>query len=64
MNTIIRKRELSQKLGVSECSIWRWVRAGHFPKPIKLGPNAIGWETSAIERWLQTQRDVSDQQPE
>ena len=57
MTNILRKRELSKKLGISETTIWRWVRAGLFPKPLVLGPNTIGWdEESQIKPWLETKR--------
>jgi prophage regulatory protein len=55
---ILRKRELSKRLGVSETTIWRWVRAGLFPKPITLGPNTIGWdEETQVQPWLEAKRN-------
>lgn len=52
MDQIFRKRELSRLLQISEVTIWRWVRAGQFPKPIKLGPNIIGWRKGDIDDWI------------
>jgi len=52
MDQIFRKRELSERLQISGITIWRWVRAGLFPKPIKLGPNTIGWRECDIDEWL------------
>jgi predicted DNA-binding transcriptional regulator AlpA len=28
---------------ISPATIWRWVRAGRFPKPVKLGPGVTAW---------------------
>ena len=53
MNDIIRKRALSQKLAVSECTLWRWVRSGRLPAPIRLGPNTVGWREADIDTWLE-----------
>ena len=38
--------------GLSRTSIWRQVDRGTFPKPVKLGPRAVGWRASDIEEWL------------
>lgn len=34
--------------GFSRASIYRLVRSGQFPAPIKLGGNSIGWRLSTI----------------
>ena len=54
MEPIYRKRELSEALQVSEVTLWRWVRSGQFPKPIKLGPNTIGWRQGDVTTWLES----------
>jgi predicted DNA-binding transcriptional regulator AlpA len=38
--------------GKSRVQLWRDVRAGRFPAPIELGPNAIGWFRAEIDEWL------------
>ena len=56
---ILRRSELSKRLGVSETTIWRWTRAGLFPNPIQLGPNTVGWdEDTQIKPWLETKRQI------
>ena len=49
---IIRKPELLQILGVSHPSVWRWEKAGLFPKRISLGTNSSGWLESEVTAWL------------
>lgn len=46
-----RLHHLKQSLGVSGSSIWAWVKAGKFPKPIKLSENCTAWNAAEIERW-------------
>ncbi len=46
-----RLPHLKQRLGVSGSSIWAWVKAGSFPKPIKLSANCTAWDAASIERW-------------
>lgn len=49
---ILRKPEVLMIAGVSHPTIWRWERAGLFPKRISLGPNSCGWIESEIVKWL------------
>jgi predicted DNA-binding transcriptional regulator AlpA len=39
-------------LPVSPATIWRWVRDGKFPKPIKLGASVTGWHVDEIEAFV------------
>jgi len=44
--------------GKSRTTIWRWIRAGIFPKPRKLGPNSNGWLRSEIATWVQSRESA------
>lgn len=46
-----RLPQLKAKLKVSGSSIWAWVKAGKFPKPIKLSENCTAWNAADIEAW-------------
>ncbi|KXS33202.1 MAG: Prophage CP4-57 regulatory protein-like [Candidatus Gallionella acididurans] len=46
-----RLPHLKQRLGVSGSSIWAWVKAGKFPKPIKLSENCTAWNAADVEVW-------------
>jgi prophage regulatory protein len=48
-----RLPHLKQRLGVSSSSIWAWVKAGKFPKPIKLSENTTAWCAADVEAWAQ-----------
>ncbi len=49
-------------LPVSPAQIWRWVRAGTFPQPVKLGPNLTAWRAADVQAWLES-RSVNEVQP-
>jgi predicted DNA-binding transcriptional regulator AlpA len=34
----------------------RWLKAGNFPPPIRLGPNSIAWTEQSIVEWLASKR--------
>lgn len=42
-------------IGVSEKTIWGWVKAGTFPQPIRIGGNITVWRASDIKNWMQSQ---------
>ena len=38
--------------GVSGPTVWRWVKSGAFPKPIKLGPNSTAFSAREVDAWI------------
>ena len=60
---IIRIAELASTpkkaglLPVSPATIWRWVRDGKFPKPIKLGASVTGWPVEDIHAFVASRRE-------
>ena len=51
-NSFIRQKQLLLRLPFSAPTLWRKVKAGTFPKPIKLGENITAWRVADIEVWL------------
>ena len=56
---ILRPKGVTEKIDRSRVQIWRDVRAGRFPAPIQLGPNAIGWFEDEIDDWLASRPRVN-----
>jgi prophage regulatory protein len=56
MSTILRQDAVCMRLGISGTTLFRWVRAQNFPKPIRLGPNTVGWLEADVESWLETKK--------
>ena len=48
----IRAQELAAMLAVHRSTLWRWVRDGHFPRPVRLGPNTVAWDSTQLDAWL------------
>jgi prophage regulatory protein len=40
------------KTSKSRSSIYEDVRAGTFPKPVRIGPNRIAWPEAAVDSWI------------
>jgi prophage regulatory protein len=45
-------RDLQELLKISKATIYRWVEAGEFPKPLHLGASMVRWRSTDIEKWL------------
>lgn len=39
-------------LPISSATLWRWISAGKFPQPLKLGPRVTAWPVDEIRRWM------------
>jgi prophage regulatory protein len=48
----LRAQELAERLAVHRTTLWRWVRGGHFPHPVRLGPKTVAWYCAQIDAWL------------
>jgi prophage regulatory protein len=49
---IIRLPELMSTVCLCKGSIYRGIKSGSFPAPIKLTRRAVGWRRIDIERWI------------
>ena len=52
MKRIFRLQEVISRTGRSRSSIYADIERGEFPKPIKLGPRAVGWLEVEIDDWI------------
>lgn len=51
----IRARPASKGLiGVSDKTIWQWVKHGEFPAPIKLSESVTVWRLSDVQAWMKS----------
>ena len=50
---IVRMDEVSELTGLARATIYKKVKDGSFPPPIRLGTRAVGWRMSDIVTWLQ-----------
>lgn len=50
---VLRLEEVKQIVGVSRSTIYSWMKDGHFPESVSLGPRSVGWLSSDISAWIQ-----------
>lgn len=51
---LLRRRQVEEITGLSRSSIYRLMRNGEFPLPVKVGPSAVRWKTSEITVWMES----------
>jgi prophage regulatory protein len=49
---ILRLEQVKQVVGLGRTSIYQMMGTGDFPRPVSLGPRAIGWRYGDIKAWL------------
>jgi len=57
--TILRRRQVEARTGLSRSTIYQYIRAGVFPLPINLGGKSVCWIETEISDWLNQQIDNS-----
>jgi prophage regulatory protein len=61
--SIWRWRTVCTHCGLSRPTVWRLVKQGKFPKPIRLtSAHAVGWLSSEVQAWIQARIAQRDQQ--
>ena len=61
LRRIIRKKYLPEFVGLKRTAVDDAIKRGDFPRPIKIGPRAVGWLEEDIAQWqhsLIAQRDA------
>ncbi len=51
---LLRIQEVAMMLNLGESSVWRHVKNGDLPKPIKIG-GTTRWRRETLEAWIASQ---------
>ena len=51
-DTMMNRREVEARVGLGRSSLYRMMRDGTFPEPLKVGARAVRWPASEIEDWM------------
>ena len=52
--TILRRKQVEKRTGLSRSTIYAKIATGEFPAPIALGARAVGWVESDINSWIES----------
>jgi prophage regulatory protein len=50
--TLLRRREVTRRTGLSRSSLYSRMKEGKFPKPVYLTPSTPAWLESEIAGWI------------
>ena len=48
--------EVMEIAGISRSEIYRRIRTGTFPPPVRLGVQRVAWRQSDVQRWMAERR--------
>lgn len=46
---LVSAKQVMIRMGWSRTTLWRRVRAGEFPAPVKTGPNSVDWYDDEVD---------------
>ena len=49
---LLRRKQVETRTGLSRSTIYQYIKDGAFPKPVPLGPRAVGWLESEVSGWI------------
>lgn len=48
----MRRTEVEQRTGLKHTHIYSLMKAGKFPKSVRLGDRAVAWDSLEVEEWI------------
>jgi len=61
--TLLTRRQVEARCCLSASSIYRFMRGGLFPEPIRVGRRAVRWHASEIDAWLAARPRATGDRP-
>ena len=49
---ILRRAEVEARFGFKRAHLYKLIRDGKFPRPIRIEVRAVGWSSIHIDRWI------------
>lgn len=53
---IIRRHGLRAMTNLSLATIYRLIKRGEFPRPIRLSDQAVGWDIQDVHAWIDARK--------
>jgi len=53
-------KDTANRYTVSRGTIWRWIREGDFPQPVKFGASSTRWHLAELEAWEAKKRSQAE----
>ena len=56
--TLLKLSDVKEKTQLSKSTIYKWIDAGKFPAPKKLGDRCVRWASTDIDEWIMSLADA------
>ena len=60
---LLRREEVERRCQISRSTIYKLMRVGAFPEPLRIGPRAVRWSQHEIECWIAARPRATGDQP-
>ena len=57
--SILRRKQVEARTGLSRSTIYHHIKAGIFPRPVPLGPRAVGWIEFDVSNWIAQRVEIA-----
>ena len=61
--TLLRRDQVEARTALSRSSIYRLMRIGKFPEPLRIGERGVRWPESEITAWLADRPRATGERP-
>ena len=59
---ILRINDVLDRTGIgAKSTLYKYIKDGSFPQPIKIGPKASGWREDEVDQWIAARTAERDQ---
>lgn len=58
IDPLLRRKLVLAVTGLSQSQLYRLIRAGEFPRPVKVSEGSVGWRQSQVAAWIMARPEV------
>ena len=60
MRKLIKKNEVMEMCGISSSTLYRLIKSGQFPNPVKTSERSVAWIENEVEQWIDSRIEERD----
>ncbi|ELY4677478.1 AlpA family transcriptional regulator [Cronobacter turicensis] len=60
---LLRIKQVKARTGLHRSQIYVWMKEGHFPQSIKIGPASVAWLENEIDDWIENKLSLRALRP-
>ena len=49
---LLPRNAVEERLGITTSTLYRMMRSGEFPEPLRLGSRCVRWSENEVETWV------------